>query len=142
MCYNLFDMEEILIYTDGSSLNNPGPASVGVIIQKGDRIYKYSEFIGEKTSNEAEYSAIIFALEKVKQLFNKEEIKKSKMILHTDSELVGKQINGEYKINDEKLTPLFIKAHNLKVEFKNLEIKVIPREKNKLADFLARSVKR
>jgi ribonuclease HI len=62
------------------------------------------------------------------------------VILHLDSELVGKQLLGKYKIKEENLQKLFIKFWNLKIDFPNLEIKIIPREENKIADKLVKSI--
>jgi len=121
-----------IIYTDGGSRGNPGPSALGVVIEDGQgRILKeYSHYLGEATNNQAEYEAVIFALQKAKQLKVKElEIK-------TDSELIGRQLLGEYKIKDSDLQPLFIKAWNLRLDYKKVNIKIIPREQNKKADKL------
>ena len=68
--------EKIIVYTDGGARGNPGPAATGVVItdEKGNFIKKYSKEIGIRTNNEAEYEAVIFALQKIKQLFGKENI--------------------------------------------------------------------
>jgi len=120
------------IYTDGGSRGNPGPAAIGFVI--GDK--EYSEIIGEVTNNVAEYQAVIFALKKAKQLLGKEKLKQTRVIIHLDSELVGRQLKGEYKILERELQPLFLEVWNLKFDFKNLEFDIIPREKNKRADYL------
>ncbi len=125
-------MNKIIIYTDGGARGNPGPAAIGVII--GDK--KYSDYIGETTNNIAEYKAVIIALKKTKQLVGKEEAKKIELIINIDNELIYKQNRGEYKIEDEKLKPLFIDIWNLKQDFKKVEFNLIPREKNKEADKL------
>lgn len=131
--------EKITIFTDGGAKDNPGPAAIGAVIYKdGEKVKEYSEFIGEATNNEAEYKALIFTLKKVKSLFGKEEIKKVKLEANTDSELMAKQLNGNYKIKDEKIQPLFLKAHNLALNFGQFEIKSIPREKNEEADSLVK----
>ena len=67
-------MSKIIIYTDGGARGNPGPAAIGVVIQKSDGGLKreYCEYIGETTNNEAEYRAVIFALKKLKQLSKKQ----------------------------------------------------------------------
>lgn len=128
--HNQYNFQEIIMYTDGGSLNNPGKSAIGVIIKFNNEIKEYSKEIGIATNNQAEYSAIIFGLEKIKQLFGKEKCKNLKVIIHTDSEVVGKQIKNEYKITEEKLFPYFIKVNNLKIDFGDIEIKIIPREKN------------
>lgn len=137
--------EKIIIYTDGGSRGNPGPAGVGVVIAnaKNEIIKKYSNAIGVKTNNEAEYEAVIFALQKTKHLFGKDKIKNMDIEIRMDSQLVARQLGGEYKINEEHLFPLFIKIWNLRVELASLggvgkiDFVEIPREKNKEADLLA-----
>ncbi len=130
--------EKIIIYTDGGSRGNPGPAAVGVVIcdEKGSAIKKYSKDIGVRTNNEAEYEAVIFALRKMKQLFGKEKVKDIDIEFRMDSELVARQLSGLYKIEEEKLFPLFIKVWNLKMEFGDISFVEIPREKNTEADRL------
>jgi len=114
-------MKQLIIYTDGASRGNPGKATCGFVILDGEEVVdKKSFYIGEATNNEAEYEAIIRALKNVKD-FGKIEIK-----LFSDSELVIKQINGEYKINMEHLMKKFIEVHKLinnfgKVEFRNVK---------------------
>ncbi|MEK7578844.1 MAG: ribonuclease HI family protein [Patescibacteria group bacterium] len=121
-----------IIYTDGGSRNNPGPSALGVVIadDKGNILKEYSHYLGEATNNQAEYEAVIFALQKAKQLKIKE------LEIRTDSELVGRQLLGKYKIKDPDLQPLFIKAWNLRLDYDKVDIKIIPREQNKQADKL------
>ncbi len=120
-----------IIYTDGGSRGNPGPAALGAVImpEKGQP-KEYSHFLGEATNNQAEYEAVIFALQKAKQLKIKE------IELRVDNELIGKQLLGQYKIKDPDLQPLFIKAWNLRLDYNKVDIKIIPREQNKKADKL------
>ncbi len=121
-----------IIYTDGGSRNNPGPSALGVVItdDKGKILKEYSHYLGEATNNQAEYEAVIFALQKAKQL------KIKNIELCVDSELIGEQLLGKYKIKDADLQPLFIKAWNLRLDFEKVDIKIIPREQNKKADKL------
>jgi ribonuclease HI len=131
-------MRKIIIYTDGGSRGNPGPAAIGIVFcnERNQIIKKYSEYLGEMTNNEAEYQAVIFALEKFKALFGKKLAKSTEIELKSDSELLIRQLNGEYKILDEKIQPLFLKIWNLRLDFKKLKFKLIPREKNQEADRL------
>jgi ribonuclease HI len=131
-------MKKIIIYIDGGSRNNPGPAAIGVVFcnEKSQEIKKYSEYIGEATNNQAEYRALIFALEKFKQVFGNKLAKTSEIELMSDSELIINQLNGNYKILDSKIQPLFLKAWNLKLDFKKVKFRLISREKNKSADSL------
>lgn len=133
-------MKKIIIYTDGASRGNPGPSALGVVFcnQKGDIIKSYSEFLGENlTNNEAEYQAVIFALQKFKALFGKKLAKNTEIELRSDSELLIKQLSGQYKILEPNIQSLFIKIWNLKIDFKKVQFKHISRNKNKEADRLA-----
>ena len=125
-----------MVYTDGGARGNPGPAAIGVVIkdENGHVNKSYGEAIGETTNNEAEYRAVVSALQKVKALLGKEKIKNVALEVNTDSELVKKQLNGEYKIEEERLFPFFIKIWNLRMDFGEMSFHHIPREKNKEAD--------
>ena len=128
---------KIIIYTDGGSRGNPGQAAIGVVIQDARGHEKgYGEKIGVKTNNEAEYEAVIFALKKAKQIFGKEKTKQMDVEMRMDSQLVARQLGGQYRIEEERLFPLFIKIWNLKFDFGKIIFKHIPREKNKEADRL------
>lgn len=136
-------MKKIIIYTDGGSRGNPGPAAIGAVFcnEKGEVFKKYSEYLGENfTNNEAEYQAVIFALNKFKALFGKKLASQTEIELRSDSELLIKQLNGEYKILEPKIQPLFITLWNLKLDFKRVKFKLISREKNKEADRLVNEI--
>ncbi len=132
-------MKKITIYTDGGSRGNPGPAAAGVVFcnEKGQFFKKYSQYLGEGlTNNEAEYQAVIFGLQKFKHLFGKKMAKASEITVTSDSELLVKQLKGEYKILDEKIQKLFIELWNLKLDFQKVSFRQVSREKNKEADAL------
>ena len=133
---------KIVIYTDGGSRGNPGPAAIGVVVkdEKKRIIKNYAKSIGSKTNNEAEYEAVIFPLQKIRPIFGKEKIKNLEIEIRMDSELVARQLRGEYKILEEKLFPLFIKIWNLKISFPFLDFREIPREQNKEADRLVNEI--
>ncbi len=133
-------MNEVIIFTDGGAQGNPGKAGAAFVIYIDSKIKEYAAYVGERTNNEAEYLAVILALEKLKQLLGKERSKKTKVIINLDSELVGKQLRGEYKILEENLQKLFMKFWNLKFDFGEIEIKVIPREENERADKLVKKI--
>jgi ribonuclease HI len=122
----------LIIYTDGGARGNPGPAAIGVVI--GDK--KYGEYIGKTTNNVAEYQAVIFALKKARQLIGKTKAKEANLEIRSDSQLMINQLNGKYKIKDEKLKPLFVEIWNLKQDFKSVIFKQIPREENQQSDKL------
>ena len=126
-----------IIYTDGGARGNPGPAGIGVVIKGPAEVKKYGGYIGQATNNEAEYQAVIFALKKLKQLIGKEKAKSEADVeLHLDSELLEKQLNGEYKIKEKNLQQLFLQVWNLKQDFRSVIFKHILREDNRGADKL------
>lgn len=131
-------MEKIIIYTDGGARGNPGPAAIGVVVQRaiGETLFEAKEAIGNSTNNFAEYQAVAKALELVKQKFGK-KTKEMAFELRLDSELVKKQLNAEYQIKEPGLVPLFIEIHNLRVtNFPHLTLTHVPRAQNKEADRL------
>ena len=125
-------MEKIILYTDGGSRGNPGPSALGVYIETLDK--RYGEFLGTKTNNEAEYAAIVSALKKVKSLLGKERAKKTGVEVRMDSELACRQLKHEYKIENEKLQPLFLSVWNLMLDFGKVEFVHVPRERKQEAD--------
>lgn len=132
-------MKKIIIYTDGGSRGNPGKAAIGVIFynEKEQIIKKFGEYLGDNlTNNDAEYQAIIFSLKKFKALFGKSIAEISDVEIRADSELVVRQLNGNYRLSDPKIQQFFIEIWNLKFDFKSVKFKHIPREKNKEADKL------
>ncbi|MFY9457719.1 MAG: ribonuclease HI family protein [Candidatus Spechtbacterales bacterium] len=127
--------EQIIIHTDGGSRGNPGPSALGVAM--GAPINKgYSKYLGRKTNNEAEYTAVIFALAKLKALLGTKKCKTLKVAFKMDSELAVQQLSGKWKIEGKTIIPLFIKIHNLRLGFNDIEFRHIPREQNKDADAL------
>lgn len=130
-------MERLIIYTDGGSRGNPGPAAFGYVIKDagGHVLKQHGEAIGKATNNEAEYQGVIAALKKSKQMLGKEKLKRTHIEVRMDSELAVRQLCGVYKIENEKLQPLFMELWNLRVELGgNVSFVHIPREQNKEAD--------
>lgn len=123
---------KITIYSDGGARGNPGPSGIGAVLynEKNEVVAKISRYIGEGTNNQAEYQALLVALEKAKDLRAKE------VKCYLDSELVVKQLNGQYKVKDQVLAKIFLKIWNLKKDFSNISFHHVRREKNKLADQL------
>jgi ribonuclease HI len=124
--------KKLIIYTDGGARGNPGPAGIGVFILDEEKkiIGEFHKFIGHATNNQAEYQAVIFALEKAK------ELEAEYLDFYLDSELVVKQLNREYRVKDKDLAPLFVKVYNLTLGFKKVIFNHIRREMNKEADKL------
>lgn len=117
-------------FTDGGSRNNPGPAGIGGVLydENGVLIDEVSEYIGTATNNEAEYRAIIEILKKAL----KHGVKEINCFL--DSELVVKQVKGEYRVKHERLQELFSELNYTANKFKKITFTHVLREKNKEAD--------
>jgi ribonuclease HI len=123
---------KLKIYTDGASRNNPGDAGIGVVIKKDNKVVKeIGDYVGKTTNNIAEYMALIRGLEEALVL------KAAEVECFADSELLVRQINGEYKVKNEGLIPLFYIALSLIKKFKSFEIHHLPRANNARADELA-----
>lgn len=119
-------------FTDGASRGNPGLASCGVfIIAPNGTEHSFKKFLGEFTNNQAEYQALLLALTHLVHL------KAQHVVIKADSELMVRQLNGIYRVKNEKILPLFAEAIRLSKQFKTIEFKHIPREQNKEADRLA-----
>lgn len=124
-----------VVFADGGSRGNPGPAGAGAVIKRGtadgETIAEVSEFLGRETNNVAEYSALILGLKKALELgFTEVEVR-------MDSELVVKQIKGDYKVKNETLEGFYMEAIFLAGKFKRFNIVHVRREQNKEADKLA-----
>ena len=126
-------MKKAVIYADGASRGNPGPAAIGVTIKdkRGKLITLISQRIGRATNNQAEYRAIIAALEEATGLGAKQ------VDIHSDSELVVRQINGRYRVKNADLKPLYQKVKQLQNRLTVFSISHVPREQNKEANRLA-----
>jgi ribonuclease HI len=133
-------MFNLKVFTDGGSKGNPGPASIGgVFYFNNKKIFQFNQSIGIATNNDAEYQALIYALEEIKKQKEKlvNDFKVERIDFYSDSRLLVNQINGFFKVKNEK-----IKEHILKIRMLEQEINLpisyhqIPREKNKEADRL------
>ena len=123
---------ELTIFTDGASRNNPGESGVGIyILRDGEPYAQVARYLGTTTNNIAEYTAAIIGLERAVQAGAK------RVNLFADSELMVKQLNGQYKVKNEGLKPLHAKAKELIARIGSVAVQYIPREKNKEADALA-----
>ena len=101
---------------------------------------EFGEYLGEITNNEAEYRAVILALKKLKHIIGGEKSKDSVVEVHVDSELLERQLNGEYKIKEKNLQKLFVEIWNLKTDFSGVAFKHIPREENTEADRIVNQI--
>ena len=128
------DNEIVKIFCDGASRGNPGPSAIGVIIyltKPETKTIKISKRIENGTNNNAEYTALIEALKKCKELNLK------KIEINLDSEVIVRQVTGIYKVKDNNLKKLFSQVKDLLNFFEYYKINHIYREKNKTADYLA-----
>lgn len=130
MAQELFPEKKAVIYTDGGARGNPGPAALGAVI--GGKAY--GEYLGTKTNNEAEYAAVIFGLRKLKALIGKAKARRLEVEVRSDSELLVRQMNRKYKIEEPHLKPLFADVWNATLDFKRVDFVHVRREENKLAD--------
>lgn len=133
---------QITVYTDGASRGNPGLAGAGVVIQFLKLKHNLAVFLGKKTNNEAEYSAFLIALRYIIRLLNESEEKQqlnvSKVVFRSDSKLVVKQVNREWKIKNERMQKYVSQAHQLIQQIPcPVEITYVDRAKNESADWLA-----
>ena len=122
----------IEVYVDGAARGNPGPAGIGVVIKDGPKlIEEIGAYIGKSTNNIAEYMALVRGLEEVLIRGYKSAS------FFSDSELLVKQLNGEYKVKHENLIPLHYHVLTLVDRMKDFSIKHVTREKNEHADKMA-----
>ena len=126
-------LKKAVIFADGASRGNPGPAAIGVTIkdERGKLITFISQRIGRATNNQAEYRAIIAALEEATRLGVKQ------VDIKMDSELVVRQINGEYRVKKATLKPLYQQVKRLQDLLPDFTVTYIPRRQNFEADKLA-----
>ena len=125
--------KKVVIFIDGASRGNPGPAGLGVVIKDENKktIKEFYKYIGNATNNIAEYNALVYGLQEA-LIIGAEEV-----ILNLDSELVAQQLKGEFRVKDPRIKSLFDQAVHLINAFKKFDVIHINREKNKEADKLA-----
>ena len=129
-------MKKVIIFTDGGARGNPGPAAIGVqfLDEEKEVLGELSETIGEATNNVAEYSAVKRALEHLPQIF--EDTKAVQVAFFLDSQLVERQLKGEYKIKDQNLKEYADAIKVLERECASVVYNHVPRNENKEADRL------
>lgn len=127
--------DELVIYTDGSSSGNPGPAGAGGVILTGagETLEEFREYLGEQTNNVAEYRAVWIGLSKAIAYGAR------RVTVRLDSELVAMQLSGRYKVKDKKLIEQYLKVGELLAKLEDVRFEVIPREENSRADRLAQN---
>ena len=124
--------KELTVFTDGAARGNPGPSGIGiVVVDSGKVIKEYYEFIGEQTNNVAEYRACIKGLQLA------QEYGAQTVSLNSDSELMTKQLNGQYKVKNKVLLGLYCQATDLINAFQSVQVNHMYRNRNTKADRLA-----
>ncbi len=126
-------MDKAKIYIDGAARGNPGEAGIGILVKDGQdkKIKSLYKYIGQATNNVAEYTALVYGLQEALILNLKD------VVVYSDSELLVKQLNGEYKVKNFNLKPYYEQFLHLKSGFTGLEIRQISRAENKDTDKLA-----
>jgi ribonuclease HI len=121
------------LFTDGAARGNPGPAGAGAVIisPDGHIVAKVGKFLGDSTNNVAEYMGLILGLKRAKAMGIKE------LDVLADSELMVKQLSGEYAVKAEHLKPLHLEAEALLKGFADVTVRHIPREENAQADAMS-----
>lgn len=124
---------KLILYTDGASRGNPGPAALGVVLRdtKGEIVREFGLELGRATNNEAEYHALLVGLKAAL------ECRATELEIRSDSDLMVAQLRGDYKIRASNLKPLFQRAKREFKRFKRIEIVHVFRESNRRADWLA-----
>jgi ribonuclease HI len=125
--------ERLVIHTDGAARGNPGPAGAGAVLRRasGELVEEASRYLGRATNNVAEYGALILALERAREHGARE------IEIRADSELLVRQMSGEYKIKNEALKELAARAHEIARSFERVAYVHVRREYNRDADRLA-----
>jgi ribonuclease HI len=123
---------KITFFTDGGARGNPGPAAAGAY---SPELGEYKRYLGVATNNQAEYMAIILALEAA-HTYQQQHVELQTIQFFMDSELAVKQLNREYKVKDPQLQKLFVQVWNAMQSFKAVTFTHVRRERNKEADRL------
>ena len=126
------DSDVVRVWIDGASSGNPGPAGCGVVIEAEGQEKRVQAYIGKATNNVAEYTALLIALEELRPYEGKD------VIILSDSELLVRQINGEYQTKNPVIKKLKSLAENRLKRFQSVSIQHIGRADNSVADSLAK----
>jgi len=125
-------VEALTLEIDGAARGNPGPAGAGVVIRRGEKVFEeFCKYLNETTNNQAEYQALVLGLERALELGARQ------VAVRSDSELLVKQVLGQYRVKNPGLKILFDKAATLMRRLERFQIQHVPREQNAAADRLA-----
>jgi ribonuclease HI len=125
-------LDRVVVHVDGGARGNPGPAAVGAVVSspEGEPLTEKGLYIGEATNNVAEYRAVLLGLELARELGARE------VEVINDSELVARQIGGQYKVKHAGLRPLFVETMRRLRELDRWSVRNVRREQNERADQL------
>jgi ribonuclease HI len=120
--------KRLMVFSDGGARGNPGPAAIACLItaENGPVLMAKSRYIGSRTNNQAEYEALIMALESAVALGAEE------VVCHLDSELVTKQLNGKYAVKNRELKKLWSKVQEVEKQFKKVSFINVPRTNSQI----------
>jgi ribonuclease HI len=124
--------ERVVLYVDGGARGNPGPAGIGAVLTdaEGNELARANDYIGVATNNAAEYRALLLGLERARALGARE------VEVVNDSQLVARQVTGQYRVKSDDLRPLHAQALRALREFDRWSIRSVGRDQNELADAL------
>lgn len=126
-------MARFVLHADGAARGNPGPAGAGAVLldERGEVVVALRRALGRATNNRAEYEALLMGLAEARRRGARE------LVVRLDSELIVRQLRGEYRVKHKGLQPLAQRALRLLSEFESVRLEHVPRERNALADRLA-----
>lgn len=128
----------LVVYCDGGARGNPGPAAAAFVVidEAGRLIHREGKFLGSMTNNQVEYEAVVLALEWLRKKAFSDNYK---IFINLDSRLLVSQLRGDFKIKNKKLQKLIIRLREKEEGF-DISYHLVPREQNKIADFLVNKI--
>jgi ribonuclease HI len=136
------DLKKVVIFSDGGSRNNPGPAAGGAIVFFDDekRCLAAGNCYGTQTNNQAEYRALQDAVEIVEEYYHQIDLMEIELNIFLDSELMVKQLNGDYQVKNDGLKPLYDNLQKRLSKFGKTKVSHVKRSQNKQADAMVNAV--
>jgi ribonuclease HI len=134
--------KKVIIFSDGGARNNPGPGAGGSVVffEESQKMLAEGNYYGKLTNNQAEYRALLDALNIVLQYYKNEDAGDIEVEIYLDSELMVKQLKGEYKVRNEGLAEYYLKLQKILSKFGAISVNHVMRANNKLADSLVNAV--
>jgi len=134
--------KKVIVFSDGGARNNPGPGAGGAVVffEESQRLVAEGNYYGKLTNNQAEYRALLDALNIVLHYYQDEDAVDIEVEIYLDSELMVKQLKGEYRVRNEGLAEYYLKLQKILSQFGSASISHVMRANNKLADSLVNAV--